>query len=416
MKTTAVRLHGAKKISLDTFELPEIKDDEILAKLICDSLCMSSYKAYIQGEAHKRVPDNISENPIILGHECCGEIVKVGKKWQHKYHEGDYFALQPQVVYKGNIDGPGYSWPFMGGDATYVVIPFQVMEMDCLIPYNLDTFYYGALGEPYSCVIGSFDEMFHTKPADHTHYMGNKNGGNMAILAGGGPMGYAAVDYIANCDRKPSLLVVTDIDETRINHLKSVVKASDDIEIKYIKNNGDESDINLIKEANGGCGFDDILVMAPVASLIETADKLLCDNGCLSFFAGPADRNLSAKINFHSVHYNATHIIGSIGGNAQDMAKAIKMMEEGRLHPSAMISHIGGLDCAHTATADLPDIPGAKKLIYNQVSLPLTAICDFEEKGKTDPLFLTLDKIVKSNNGLWCPEAEKYLLENAKRI
>ncbi|MGK3350606.1 hypothetical protein ACSLNV_28695, partial [Escherichia coli] len=34
-----------------------------------------------------------------------------------------------------------------------------------------------------------------------------------------------------------------------------------------------------------------------------------------------------------------------------------------------------------------PDIPGGKKLIYNGVTMPLTAIADFAEKGKTDPLF-----------------------------
>jgi hypothetical protein len=45
--------------------------------------------------------------------------------------------------------------------------------------------------------------------------------------------------------------------------------------------------------------------------------------------------------------------------------------------------------------------------------MELTAIDDFEEKGKTDPLFAELYEIVKRNNGLWCAEAEKYLL-NAK--
>ena len=33
-----------------------------------------------------------------------------------------------------------------------------------------------------------------------------------------------------------------------------------------------------------------------------------------------------------------------------------------------------------------------------------------------DPLLCELAKIVKANNGLWCTEAEKYLLANAKAI
>ena len=41
--------------------------------------------------------------------------------------------------------------------------------------------------------------------------------------------------------------------------------------------------------------------------------------------------------------------------------------------------------------------------------------------GKTmdviaDILFAELDKICKANNDLWCPEAEKYLLANAKAL
>ena len=42
--------------------------------------------------------------------------------------------------------------------------------------------------------------------------------------------------------------------------------------------------------------------------------------------------------------------------------------------------------------------------------MPLTAIADFEELGKTDPLFAKLAEITKENNGLWSAEAEKYLL------
>ena len=44
MKTKAVRLYGAKDLKLEEFELPSIKDDEILAHVICDSICMSTYK------------------------------------------------------------------------------------------------------------------------------------------------------------------------------------------------------------------------------------------------------------------------------------------------------------------------------------------------------------------------------------
>ncbi|MBQ8248757.1 MAG: L-sorbose 1-phosphate reductase, partial [Clostridia bacterium] len=68
------------------------------------------------------------------------------------------------------------------------------------------------------------------------------------------------------------------------------------------------------------------------------------------------------------------------------------------------------------ATIDLDKIPGGKKLCYTNISLPLTAIADFAELGKTDPMFAELARICEANNGLWCGEAEKYLLANAKSI
>ena len=57
MKVKAVRLHGANDLRLDEFELPEIKDDEILVKVVSDSVCMSTYKCAILGTKHKRVQD-----------------------------------------------------------------------------------------------------------------------------------------------------------------------------------------------------------------------------------------------------------------------------------------------------------------------------------------------------------------------
>jgi hypothetical protein len=48
--------------------------------------------------------------------------------------------------------------------------------------------------------------------------------------------------------------------------------------------------------------------------------------------------------------------------------------------------------------------------------MPMVALADFAELGKTDKFYADLDAIVKANNGLWCLEAEKYVLANAKNI
>lgn len=38
MKTKAVRMYGTRDLRLEEFELPQIKDDEILVKIMSDSI------------------------------------------------------------------------------------------------------------------------------------------------------------------------------------------------------------------------------------------------------------------------------------------------------------------------------------------------------------------------------------------
>ena len=40
MQTTALRIHGKSDLRLETFELPELGEDEILAEIITNSVCM----------------------------------------------------------------------------------------------------------------------------------------------------------------------------------------------------------------------------------------------------------------------------------------------------------------------------------------------------------------------------------------
>jgi len=420
MKTKAVRLYGKKDLRIEEFELPPIKEDEILAKVVSDSLCMSSYKAAIQGTDHKRIPGDAAENPVIIGHEFAGEIVEVGSRWNKEFKPGDKFAIQPALNYPdgpvGILGAPGYSYPCLGGNATYVIIPKEVMEMGCLLVYKGPGYYPASMAEPYSCVIGAMHANYHIKPGTYIHDMEIVDGGKMAILAGVGPMGLAAISYVLNrSDRKPSLLVVTDIDQDRLARAEKLytpeLAEERGIELHYV-NTGELSDPTAhIKGLNGGEGFNDVFVFAPVAPVIEQADKLLAFDGCMNFFAGPADPEFSAKLNFYNVHYAFTHIVGTSGGNTDDIKESLEMMENG-MDTSGLITHIGGLDAVPEATLNLPDIPGGKKLIYNHLEMPLTAIADFRKLGEKNPLFLKLADICDRHNDLWSVEAEEVLLSS----
>ncbi|MBQ4518617.1 MAG: zinc-binding dehydrogenase [Clostridia bacterium] len=414
MKTKAVRLYGKNDLRLEEFELPEIKDCEILAHVISDSICMSSYKAAIQGADHKRVPDDVAENPIIIGHEFCGEIVKVGSKWADKYKAGQRFAIQPAMNYKGSLAAPGYSYQNIGGSSTYIVIPNEVMETGSLLNYGGEAFFYGSLAEPMSCIVGGFHANYHTKAGSYVHEMGTVVGGNMAILAGVGPMGLGAIDYAIHNERKPKLLVVTDIDQARLDRAASILTVEEakknGVELVYLNTGNMENPVEEMMKLSGGKGYDDVFVFAPVKPVVEMGDQILGKDGCLNFFAGPTNPEFKAEFNFYNVHYASTHIVGTSGGNTADLIESIKMMEEGKLNPAMMITHVGGIDAIIDTTLNLPKIPGGKKLIYLNINMPLIALSDLSSSD--DPVLQEVGKMVEANNGIWCKEAEEYLLAN----
>ncbi|MFW5872625.1 MAG: zinc-binding dehydrogenase [bacterium] len=424
MKTKAVRIYGKDDLRLEEFELPALKDDEILAHVVSDSICMSSYKATKQGTDHKRIPDDIMSNPVMIGHEFSGEIVEVGSKWKSKFKKGQKFSIQPAMNYEGGpvgvLSAPGYSYKYIGGDATYIIIPNEVMEQDCLLSYEGDAYFPASLSEPMSCIVGAFKASYHTTPGSYIHDMGIKKGGTMAILAGVGPMGLGAIDLALHGDRRPKLLVVTDIDDSRLARAEKLFSRQDaakhGVHLEYVNTGNVDDPVKHLRSFTDGKGFDDVMVFAPVKPVIEQGDAILGFDGCLNFFAGPTNTEFKAEMNFYNVHYAYTHIVGTSGGNTEDMKDSLELMSQGRINPAVMITHVGGIDAVIQVTKNLPNIPGGKKLIYTNIEMPLIALDQVSEKGKENPVYAALGRILETNQNIWNAEAEKYLLANADKL
>lgn len=420
MKTKAVRLYGKNDLRLDEFELSKIKNDEILAQVITDSVCMSTYKAAIQGNAHKRVPEDIAKKPIIIGHEFAGLIVEVGEKWKNDFSPGQKFSIQPNINYLNKGYAPGYSFNEFGGDATYIVIPNDVMEKGCLLAYEGDAFFKASLAEPMSCIVAGYQAFYHIDNETYEHKMGIVKNGTMAILAGVGPMGMGAIDYALHSDRNPKRLVVVDIDEDRIKTASKIFTVehakSLGIELHYVNTKEIEDPSKHLIALNDNSGYDDVFIFAPVKPVVELGDNILGYDGCLNFFAGPTDKAFSSNINFYNVHYASTHIAGTSGGNTGHMVESLKLMSTNALDPAVMVTHIGGLNCVANTTLNLPNIKGGKKLIYTNIDLDLAAISDFAKLGEKDEMFKMLAEAIKKNHGLWSAKAEEILLKKAKKI
>jgi threonine dehydrogenase-like Zn-dependent dehydrogenase len=404
MKTKAVRLYGANDLRLETFELPEIKDDEILVKIISDSICMSTYKLLIQGKLHKRAPQDIEKNPIIIGHEFAGTIIQVGKKWQSEFKVGEKFAQQPALNYKGSLASPGYSYRFYGGSATYAIVPNEVMELGCLLHYNGEAFFDASLAEPMSCIIGGYNAMYHTNKRNYQHASGIKPNGNVLILGGAGPMGLGAIEYPLTLAHKPKQIVVVDIDDHRLNRAKELVSPqygiTHGVSITYVNSKNYSNPYDELMKLTNGVGYHDIFVYAPIKEICELGDRLLAFDGCFNFFAGPADKTFSANINLYNCHYTSTHILGSTGGNVDDLKESLLLSSQNKIRPALMVSHICGIDTIANTVVNLPKFKNGKILSYTHLDLPLTAISDFATLGQTNPLFAQLHISCQKHHGL----------------
>ncbi|MBP3381551.1 MAG: zinc-binding dehydrogenase [Clostridia bacterium] len=411
MKTKAVRLYGERDLRLEEFELPALKNGELLVKVISDSVCMSTYKTAMQGAKHLRVPDNVAENPVIIGHEFCAEIVEVTEKWKDRFHVGDKVAMPPVLSYLGGVDTVGYSFGEIGGVSTYSIIYEHIIENDYLIKVESDAFFSGSLIEPASCVIRGYKASNHLDE-NLAPFTNIRKNGKVAILAGCGPMGLVAIDIALHGDVKPSLVVVTDLNQERLDRARQLfdpeAAAKDGIKLIF----ANTSDADELLAITDGKGYDDVFVYAPVPAVVELGDAILGFDGCLNFFAGPLDKKFSANFNFYNVHYQQHHVAGTSGSVPEDMHDIVRLIGEKRIDPAVMITHIGGIDAAIDTTLRLPEIEGGKKLIYTHINLPLTAIDDFAKLGEQDERFKMLDTLVKENNGLWSAAAEAYLLNN----
>ena len=417
MKTKAVRLYEADDLRLEEFDLPAIGDGEVLIKVVSDSVCASTYKAVKQGSAHKRVPPTVAEKPIIIGHEMCAEIIEVGANLKNDWKVGQKIVIQPALKLESGYD-PGYSYQYIGGNTQYAVVPEIVLERGCMIPYEGDCFFKGSLVEAIGCVLRGYKGFYHTDYTNYKRTDGARVGGKIAILGGAGPMGIGAVD-LAIGYAGVRQVVVTDLSAERLEFAAKQYSPdtakSKGVDLVYLNTSGmaDPAE-ELLKISNGG--FDDVFVMVPVAALFNLAERICREDGCVNFFAGPPIHDLQGSLNLYRVHYDGIHVVGTAVSIPEDTVDTNKLIEENKINPGAIVSHILGLNAAIDTVFAMGTPNGAKKVCYNHLDLPLIAIDELPELGKTNELYKALADIVAANGGIWCAEAEAYLLEHAPKI
>ncbi|MCX8066183.1 MAG: alcohol dehydrogenase catalytic domain-containing protein [Candidatus Hydrogenedentes bacterium] len=139
--------------------LREPNENEILVRIDALGICLSDIKIITLGGAHPRLRGrNLSEEPIVLGHECAVTVVKAGKLWAEQFKKGERFIVQADIYYKGVGYAFGYLIP--GGMEQFTYLDEKSLAGDdgCYLLKVKDTTGYSAsaLAEPWACVEMSY--------------------------------------------------------------------------------------------------------------------------------------------------------------------------------------------------------------------------------------------------------------------
>lgn len=88
----AAIMRGIRDVAIADVPMPEVRPDEALVRIRSVGVCGSDVHYYVHG----RIGRFIVQPPFILGHECAGDVVEVGKDVRN-LRRGDRVAIEPGV-------------------------------------------------------------------------------------------------------------------------------------------------------------------------------------------------------------------------------------------------------------------------------------------------------------------------------
>ena len=233
-----------------------------------------------------------------------------------------------------------------------------------------------------------------------------KPGGQTWFVGAGGPMGRMHVQRAIEFSDPPATIVCTDISDMRLQELcDSFGSESQQKGIEFIcLNPASEADDELKKAAFEHAGFDNIVVLAPVPSVIAEAASHLAVNGVMNVFAGVA-RGTMVSLDMSDTYLKNTRVIGHSASLMSDFELVLDKTESGELSPNRSVAAIGSLSAALAGLQAVKDAALAGKVVIypNIKEMPLTPLRDLEVKMPS--VYAKLNEL-----GEWTNAAEEEFL------
>ena len=141
-----------------------------------------------------------------------------------------------------------------------------------------------------------------------------KAGGKAWFIGAAGPMGRMHVQRAIEVPNGPSVIVCTDVSDMRLQDLidsyasEAAAKGIEFICLNPMNKEAYQAAMARFRPA----GFDDVIVLAPVAALIADGATWLADGGVMNVFAGVA-RGTMATFDASDIYLRDVRYIGQSG-------------------------------------------------------------------------------------------------------
>lgn len=304
------------KIEFREIPIPELKENEVLIKIMRIGVCGSDIHVY-----HGTHP--YTSYPVTQGHEVSGMIEKVGSKITD-LKPGDKVTIQPQVVcgkchscLHGNYHICD-ELKVMGFQTTGMASEFFVTEADRVLKLPDEmSFEEGAMIEPMAVACGVF-----TKTKD-------LNGLNVVVL-GAGPIGNLTAQTAKALGAKSVL--ITDVSDFRLEIAKQVG-------IDFVIN---PSKQNLSEEIVRAFGPDKADLMIECAGVNQTIDDAISNarKGTDIILVGVFGDKPVVDLSLVGAH--ELRLIGLLMYQTKEYLKAIELVHSGKIQlEPLMTKHFG---------------------------------------------------------------------------
>jgi L-iditol 2-dehydrogenase len=319
----AAILKKAKQIEVQEVARPQIKNEEVLIRVKAVGVCGSDAHFYRDG----RLAGWIVKEPLILGHECAGEIAQAGRSVE-EFQVGDRVIVEPGVPCRRcewckrgeyNLCPDIRFMAIPGVDGAFAEYVGSAADFVYPLPDGV-SYEEGALVEPLSVAIETI------KSAKV------ELGDSVAIL-GAGPIGILCLQ--AARAGGATDIYITDIDENRLSYVTTEFNPT-------VAINAKEKDVvEVIKRITDDRGVDVVLEAAGTIDTFKATSKIVKKGGMIVLTGIPPFREFPFQA---SQLFDQAVQLRTIFRYTNTFPRAIRLVDKGMVDLKSLITHRFSLD------------------------------------------------------------------------